>query len=504
MNRLQLYRTLYRHRSLSMRRALDYEHNRSAKYLFYIGYIMGFAYMLFIAVLLSLKVNNMRDTNAAGLIVGILPIILLVDLFIRFTYQQTPAQIIKCYALLPLPRKVCIESFIGASLFNLGNAWWYVLFVPYCVMSVVFSYGLLATILLLAFIGLAILLNSQLYVLFRTLVSQSLLWILGLLTVYSLLAIPMILGGNGSFASSLFIYSRLGIALSQGEMWPLLIVLALLIAVVWLNREVQFRAIWRELTSEKAATKVDGKDRLAFLRQHGAIGEYAHLEWKLISRNKFPRKTFIYSFFLIALLSVVIAFTQAYNGDGMVRFWCSYNFVILALSVLSRLLSMEGNYIDMLMVHPNSIYSLLRAKYYVYCGLLIVPFMLMLPMVFVGKASLLMLLGFGLFAAGFQFFVFFQSAVYNKRTQKLNVSLMSSRNVERNYLYLFVCFLALLTPVIFVGMLSMLCSPTICYLCLGLVGLIGIATHRLWIRNVYVRMMARRHENLEGFRTSKW
>ena len=503
MNRLQLYRTLYRHRSLSMRRALDYEHNRSAKYLFYIGYIMAFVYMLFIAVLLSLKVNNMRDTNAAGLIVGILPIILLVDLFIRFTYQQTPAQIIKCYALLPLPRKVCIESFIGASLFNLGNAWWYVLFVPYCVMSVVFSYGLFATILLLAFIGLAILLNSQLYVLFRTLVSQSLLWILGLLAVYGLLAIPMIFGGNGSFASSLFIYSRLCIALSQGEIWPLLIVLALLIAVVWLNREVQFHAIWRELTSEKAATKVNGKDRLAFLRQHGEVGEYAHLEWKLISRNKFPRKTFIYSFFLIALLSVLITFTQAYNGDGMVRFWCSYNFVILGLTLLSRLLSMEGNYIDMLMVHPNSIYSLLRAKYYVYCGLLIVPFMLMLPMVFVGKASLLMLLSFALFAAGFQFLVFFQSAVYNKRTQKLNVSLMSSRNVERNYLYLFVCLLALLTPVIFVGMLSMFCSPTICYLCLGLVGLIGIATHRLWIRNVYVRMMARRHENLEGFRTSK-
>ena len=503
MNRLQLYRTLYRHRSLSMRRALDYEHNRSAKYLFYIGYIMGFAYMLFIAVLLSLKVNNMRDTNAAGLIVGILPIILLVDLFIRFTYQQTPAQIIKCYALLPLPRKVCIESFIGASLFNLGNAWWYVLFVPYCVMSVVFSYGLLVTILLLAFIGLAILLNSQLYVLFRTLVSQSLLWVFGLLAAYGLLAVPMFFGGNGSVASSLFVYSRLGIALSQGEMWPLLIVLSLLIAVVWLNREVQFRAIWRELTSEKAATKVNGKDRLAFLRQHGEIGEYAHLEWKLISRNKFPRKTFIYSFFLITLLSVLITFTQAYNGDGMVRFWCSYNFVILGLTLLSRLLSMEGNYIDMLMVHPNSIYSLLRAKYYVYCGLLIVPFMLMLPMVFVGKASLLMLLSFALFAGGFQFLVFFQSAVYNKRTQKLNVSLMSSRNMERNYLYIFVCLLALLTPVIFVGMLSMFCSPTICYLCLGLVGLIGIATHRLWIRNVYVRMMARRHENLEGFRTSK-
>ena len=29
MNRVQLYRILYRHRSLSARRALDYEQNRS-------------------------------------------------------------------------------------------------------------------------------------------------------------------------------------------------------------------------------------------------------------------------------------------------------------------------------------------------------------------------------------------------------------------------------------------------------------------------------------------
>ena len=71
MNRLQLYRILYKHRSLSMRRALDYERNRSAKYLFYIGYAMVFAYLLFIAVILSLSVNKMRDANAVGITVGI-------------------------------------------------------------------------------------------------------------------------------------------------------------------------------------------------------------------------------------------------------------------------------------------------------------------------------------------------------------------------------------------------------------------------------------------------
>ncbi len=503
MNRLQLYRTLYKHRSLSMQRALDYERNRSAKYIFYIAYVMAFVYLIFIAVMLSLAVNGMRDVNSVGVVTAILPFVLLIDLVIRFTYLQTPAQVIKPYVLLPLPRKVCIESFLGASLFNFGNVWWFILFVPYCVMSVVFSYGLLATLLLLAFLGLVILVNSQLYLLFRTLISGSFLWLFVLLAVYSLMSLPLFFGQKAAMSSFFSFYSSVGVVLSQGQVWPLLLVLALLAGLVALNREVQFLGVWHELTKQTAETKVDGKDRLAFLRGHGEVAEYARLEWKLISRNKYPRKTFIYSFVLIAILSLIITFTQAYDGDGMVRFWCSYNFVILGLSVLARMLSMEGNYIDTLMVHPNSIYSLLRAKYYVYCGLLLVPFMLMLPMVFVGKISILMLLGFALFAAGCQFFVFFQSAVYNKQTQKLNATLMASRNMERNYLYLIVTLLALLFPVPLVSLFSLFFSPAVGYLCLGGMGVIGIATHRLWLRNVYTRMMARRYENMEGFRTSR-
>ena len=80
---------------------------------------------------------------------------------------------------------------------------------------------------------------------------------------------------------------------------------------------------------------------------------------------------------------------------------------------------------------------------------------------------------------------------------------MASRNMERNYLYMIVTILALFSPMAFVGLLTIFCSPTVSYISLGVVGIIGIATHRLWIRNVYVRMMARRYENMEGFRTSK-
>ena len=34
-------------------------------------------------------------------------------------------------------------------------------------------------------------------------------------------------------------------------------------------------------------------------------------------------------------------------------------------------------------------------------------------------------------------------------------------------------------------------------------GAIFILTHRIWIKNIYTRMMARKFENLEGFRETR-
>lgn len=503
MNRVQLYRILYRHRSLSARRALDYEQNRSYKYMFYILYTFMFAYLLFAAVMMSLAVNNMKGVNSMGMMTLFLPFILLLDLFIRFFYQQTPAQIVKPYMLLPIPRKVCIESFIGISLFNLGNAFWLVLFVPYCIMSVIFSYGLLATLMLLVFLSLAILLNSQLYLIFQTLSSQSLLWLLGLLPTYFLLALPAIWGGTLSTNSFYVFYTGIGISLSKANVWPLIILLLVLLGVVWLNREIQFRNVWNALTKVNGTTKISGKDRMAFLKHYSEVGEYAYLECKLISRNKFPRNAILTSMLVIALLSVVMSFTAAYDSQSMMAFWCTYNFVLLGLTFFTRLLCMEGNYIDGLMVHPNSIYSLMRAKYYLHCILLIVPFVLMIPIVIVGKISLYMLIGYMLFTAGFQFFILFQSAVYNKHSQKLDGKFFSNRNVDRNYLQMFIGIMTFFFPLILTTVLNVLVSKTVCYTILAIAGIIGILTHKLWIRNVYGRMMSRRYENMEGFRATR-
>ncbi|WP_347171549.1 DUF5687 family protein, partial [Phocaeicola dorei] len=36
-----------------------------------------------------------------------------------------------------------------------------------------------------------------------------------------------------------------------------------------------------------------------------------------------------------------------------------------------------------------------------------------------------------------------------------------------------------------------------------IIGLLLIATHNIWIKNIYNRFMKRRYENMEGFRDSR-
>ena len=61
----------------------------------------------------------------------------------------------------------------------------------------------------------------------------------------------------------------------------------------------------------------------------------------------------------------------------------------------------------------------------------------------------------------------------------------------------------LFLPIAIEKLSILLLGPQWGYLPLILLGIIGIATHRLWLRNIYSRFMAYRYENMEGFRASR-
>lgn len=170
---------------------------------------------------------------------------------------------------------------------------------------------------------------------------------------------------------------------------------------------------------------------------------------------------------------------------------------------LAQLLSTEGNYIDCLMVRRENILRLLTAKYIFYCVVIILPFILMLPTVFSGKWTIWMLVSYALFTAGPQYCILFQTAVYNKRTAPLNTKFISKSNMETNWTQVIVQLTVMFVPVFAISLLELFLSQDMIYLTLSLIGLAFIATQKLWMRNVYKRLMARHYENFEGFRSSR-
>ena len=239
-----------------------------------------------------------------------------------------------------------------------------------------------------------------------------------------------------------------------------------------------------------------------FLDRYGEVGEYIRLELKLIARNKTVKAQFRMAFIILIGFSMVVAFTDVYDGTGMITFICAYNYLLLPIMTLGQVMTFEGNYIDGLMSRKESIYNLLRAKYYLTTLIIVVPLLFMLFPVYKGKITLLMAFAYLVFTVGVVFFLLLQLAVYNTRTLPLNSTIMKS-NKTSTTAQMIIMGLAMGIPLILDSLLTALFSETIAYTLLTVIGLAFIATHNIWIKNIYNRFMKRRYENMEASRASR-
>jgi hypothetical protein len=186
----------------------------------------------------------------------------------------------------------------------------------------------------------------------------------------------------------------------------------------------------------------------------------------------------------------------------MKSFIAIYNFVIFGTVILIHIMSYEGNYMDGLMVRKESIYSLLKAKYYLYSLGVLIPFILMIPAMIVGKLTVLAAVSYMFFTVGIIYFALFQLAVYNNKTVPLNIGIAVKRNNSTAYQNLIGIGVFSL-PFAFYHLSGIFLGENIAQWALLILGLTFTLTAHIWIKNVYNRFMARRYKNMEGFRNSK-
>ena len=491
MNKLQLYKLLRKNTNLSYRRSPVFEQNKWAKVLIYFGGAFFALYLILYGVIIAMTADG-----EAGRIISVMPIIMVIDFLLRFIFQTTPGMMVKPYILQPISRYTAIECFLISSHLSGYNFLWLAMFLPYSYVNLLAGAGFWPTLAELVGALLLIMLNSQIYLFFRTLINRKIIWWLAAIAFYLIPFIPLLLDfNNKTFGKLIDTYAEIG------RSWYLIpVILILLTALFYVNRHFQFKYVYEEI-SKKGERALKHVSQFSFFNRFGLIGEYMKIELKSNIRNKTMKSRCIMSLVLIVVMSSLVAYTPMYDNAIMINFWCIYCFAIYSVTTLIKIMGQEGNYIDLLMMHRENIISLLRAKFWFYSAILLIPFIIMLPAVFTGKFTILMLLAYMSITAGLLHFVIFQLAVYNKQTLPLQQKMTAKGNFE-NGMQLVIEMIALFGPGAIAALGFLLVGETGTYLFMIALGLCFIVAHPLWIRNIYTRMMRRRYENLEGFHTT--
>jgi len=492
MNKYRLYRLLNKNTNLSNKRSPVFEQNKWAKALVYFGSALFGLYLILYGIIIAMTADGW-----AGRMVSLMPFILIIDYMLRFVFQTTPGMMVKPYILQPISRYTAIECFLVSSHLSGYNFLWLMMFLPYAYIILIAGAGFWPVTYEVVACLLLMILNSQVYLFFRTLINRNVLWFLPSAVLYLLPFAPILYDSSDKAIGKLIdTYAMVG------RSWYILpVIIAVLVILFFVNRHFQFKYVYEEISkkSEKALKNVS---QFSFFNRFGLVGEYLKIEAKSNMRNKTMRSRCIMSLSLIVVFSLLIAYTSIYDNELMLNFWCIYCFAIYGVTALIKIMGQEGNYIDLLMMHRENIIALLKAKFWFYSAVLVIPFVIMLPAVFNGKFSLLMITAYMLLTAGFLHFIIFQLAVYNKQTLPLQQKMTAKGNFE-NGMQLVIELIALFGPIAIMGIGYLVAGLENTYIFMCVFGLAFILTHPLWIRNIYNRMMERRYENLEGFHDTR-
>ena len=497
MNKYQLYKLIRKNSKLKDERHPMLEKNKFMKFLMIFMWLYYAAILLLLGVTLPLGMSDSYNGIAAFHVLdGGLVYVLFCDFWIRFILQETPAQQARNYSLLPIRRSFLMNVYLTRAGLSLGNLFWAFFLLPF---------GLLSVLPLLGFWGLVgwlfgwwllIVANSYAYLFCRALCMKNLLWILLPVAIQGGILALMFLPKENLLDMPC---TRLLYQCALGNPLVFLALFAVVAIFYVINFRLQSRMVYNEV-GKKEEVELKSTTQMNYLNRYGALGEYLKMEIKLRLRNKQVRMSFLIGLAAMLMLSLILDFTDAYNGKFMTSFVCLYDYIVLGMMTLITIMCFEGNYIDGLMSRRESIYELLRAKYYFNVLILLIPILLVMPSIFLGKISLWLNLGYLFFTAGVLYPLIFQLAVYNHNTIPLNQKLTGKQATTAQNI---VSMLLLFLPIGLEKICVLLLGDVYGYWVLILLGIVGLCTHKIWLRNIYNRFMLRRYENMEGFRASR-
>lgn len=488
---------LLKHKRLEAKRNPMYEGSKVTKIILYVSGVLWAVYLLMFGVLFPPLFTEMFPAYEPYHVFGnAVVFIWALDMLIRFLYQKPPSAQLKPYILLPIGKNRIINMLMIDAIRSPYNFVWLFLVFPFAFITVLPFYGMMGVIGFVVCFYISILINSLLYMMFRSLMAKS----------FAFLVIPVLIYGSviaGIFLlDDFFWYAFVCLGdLWASSGWLMLPVMIVVFAVAWIFvRKVELGVVYSELASVEKPVK-DNVTDYTFFDRLGDLGEYMKLEMKMVVRNKNVRNAFLTGLVAIMVFVALLLFSDMYSTGFMNTFALSYIFSVLGIIMLAKTMSFEGNYIDCLMIRKVSLLTLIKAKYYLHCIFSAIALLLTLPLVFKGDIAFSRCFALYVFNCGLVFAVIMQLVVYNKKTTPLNDTIVKGGMTTG--IAELITMGALFLPMLIINTLDMLMPLTVVDVILIVIGLAGMLTSGLWLRNIYNRFNRRKYQNLEGLRATR-
>jgi hypothetical protein len=202
--------------------------------------------------------------------------------------------------------------------------------------------------------------------------------------------------------------------------------------------------------------------------------------------------------FFIPQLYLMCLSSYNYNFF-IVRIFFLYGFISIPGATYCQLIfSSEASFMDKLMISPLSVYSILKAKYRLYCLFAIIMFLIFLPSLFL-RVKLIELSAAFLFAVGFMYFACFQCARFNFKRMDIKATKYYNWQGFNSYQQI-IGFATVLVPCGIIFLINLLCGENITLLVMTITGLWFVVTNKFWLMSIAKSFEKTKYRRLECFR----
>lgn len=494
-----LQKNLLSHQWKAFRRHPMFERNLAVRiFMFFMFGILALEFLAFGFFMDKMLLKLGTYTHAIDIFNSFLIYILIADFTVKFFWKNNQSMQIAPYLTLPIKKNRLFDFLLAKEFSSFWNLYTLFLVVPFSFKAIAPLYGAGSAFLYILFFYLACVGVSLVVALVNILTKKSPWYYIlpVVLVVFPFLLTYLLKVDIGSYPVAL------GQAVIHFNPFAWTIFVALLV-LLWFTNRIQMGAeIYRELQGEKK-DQVSSLPALSFLENFGETGMMINLEFKMIMRSKrLKQQQFVLIFFFFYYIALLYYMPHATSSTFFMQLFFPV-FVIGTLGLImgQYLFTSESSFFDGMMSRRVSLYTMLQAKYLLYCSYsLVVTLLLMIP-VFQQKLDFLLIISVFFYVVGVIYFLIFQNAVYNKSYIDLfDSGAFNWKGTSSNMLI--ITMLTMFAPLLIVVLIKLLFGYAAACGFMLVSGILFLLTHKYWLRWTYGRFQKRKYKNMEGFRSN--